>query len=294
MPDAGRVRVLGPGDEAAARAFFEAQPDTTLFFQNNVATAGLVDRGVAYSGTYAAAFDGDAIVAMAAHYWQGNLILQAPCRLEEVTRAAIAASGRPVSGLLGPWSQVEAARAVFGLAAAPTTLDSPDQLFAVSLAGLRVPALLARSDVRCRHPHEGELLRMIAWREDYAVALLGQARGAELAERSRGEILRNQEGGRNFVLEVAGELVAYSGYNAQTPRCVQIGGVWTPPALRGRGYARAAVAGSLLAARTRGVERSILFTGVENRAAQAAYRALGYERVGDYGLVLFAASQPVG
>ncbi len=288
MSDAGRVRVLGPGDDAAVRTFFEGHPDTTLFFQSNVAAAGLVDRGVAYSGMYVAAFEGDAIVAMAAHYWQGNLILEAPCRVGEVTRAAIAASGRPVSGLLGPWSQVQAARAALGLAAVPTTMDSPDGLFAVSLAALRVPSLLRRADVRCRHPREGELEQLIAWREDYAVALLGQARDAVLAERSRGEILRNQEEGRNFVLEVGGEVVAYSGYNAQTPRCVQIGGVWTPVALRGRGYARAAVAGSLLAARTRGVERSILFTGVENAAAQAAYRALGYERVGDYGLVLFA------
>jgi RimJ/RimL family protein N-acetyltransferase len=287
------VRVLGPGDEAALRAFFERHPDTTLFFQNNVAAAGLVDRGVPYSGTYAAAFEGDAIAAVTAHYWQGNLILEAPRRLEEVARAAIAASGRPVAGLLGPWAQVRAARAALGLAAAATTMDSPDELFAVSLAALRAPALLARADVRCRHPQPNELDRLVAWREDYAAALLGQPRGPELADRSRGEILRNQAEGRNFVLEVAGELVAYAGYNAQTSRCVQIGGVWTPVALRGRGYARAAVAGALLAARTRGVERSILFTGVENRAAQAAYRALGYERVGDYGLVLFAAPHPV-
>jgi len=287
------VRVLGPGDEAAARAFFERHPDTTLFFQSNVAATGLVDRGVPYSGTYAAAYEGDAIAALCAHYWNGNLILEAPQRLDAVARAAIAASGRPVSGLLGPWAQVRAARAALGLAGAATTMDSPDELFAVSLAALRAPALLARADVRCRHPRPRELDRVIAWREDYATALLGQERGPALAERSRGEIVRNQAEGRNFVLEVTGELVAYAGYNAQTPRCVQIGGVWTPPALRGRGYARAAVAGALLAARTRGVDRSILFTGVENRAAQAAYRALGYERVGDYGLVLFAEPQAV-
>jgi predicted GNAT family acetyltransferase len=54
------------------------------------------------------------------------------------------------------------------------------------------------------------------------------------------------------------------------------------------------VAGALLAARERGVARSILFTGVENRAAQAAYRALGYERIGDYGLVLFESPQRIG
>jgi predicted GNAT family acetyltransferase len=75
---------------------------------------------------------------------------------------------------------------------------------------------------------------------------------------------------------------------------VQIGGVWTPPAWRGRGYAKAVVAGALLAARERGVARSVLFTGPDNHPAQAAYRALGYGRVGDYALVLFAEPAEVG
>jgi RimJ/RimL family protein N-acetyltransferase len=254
---------------------------------------GLVDTGAPYSGTYVAAFEADAIVALAAHYWQGNLVVEAPVRPAEVARAAIAASGRAVTGLVGPWAQVQEARAALGLERAATAMDSPDELFALSLHELRVPELLTRPDARVRMPHDDELALVIGWREEYAVELLGQTPGAALRERSRGEILRNQEESRNFVLELAGEIVGYSGYNASTPRCVQIGGVWTPVALRGRGYARAVVAGSLLAARTRGVERSILFTGVDNRAAQAAYRALGYERVGDYGLVLFAEEQSV-
>lgn len=252
-----------------------------------------MDTGAPYSGAYVGVFDADAIVAMAAHYWQGNLVVEAPVHVAEIARCAVEASGRPVSGLIGPWAQVQAMRAALGLEGAATAMDSPDELFALSLHALLVPPLLATSEARVRMPHDHELDLVIRWREDYAVELLGQTRGEALRERSRGEILRNQEEGRNFVLELAGEVVAYSGYNASTPRCVQIGGVWTPPSLRGRGYARAVVAGSLLAARTRGVERSILFTGVENRSAQAAYRALGYERVGDYGLVLFAEPQNI-
>jgi predicted GNAT family acetyltransferase len=36
----------------------------------------------------------------------------------------------------------------------------------------------------------------------------------------------------------------------------------------------------------------VLFTETDNHPAQAAYRALGYERVGDYGMLLFAEPQP--
>jgi predicted GNAT family acetyltransferase len=102
-----------------------------------------------------------------------------------------------------------------------------------------------------------------------------------------------QREGRHWVLETGGEVVAYSAFNARLPDCVQVGGVWTPPAWRGRGFARAVVAGSLLEARVGGARRSILFTENDNEPAQAAYRALGYERVGDYGLVLFAQPQVV-
>jgi uncharacterized protein len=73
---------------------------------------------------------------------------------------------------------------------------------------------------------------------------------------------------------------------------VQIGGVWTPPALRGKGYGKSVVAGSLLAARSQGVKRAILFTGDNNQAAQAVYRGIGFLPTGEkYGLVLFEETQ---
>lgn len=64
---------------------------------------------------------------------------------------------------------------------------------------------------------------------------------------------------------------------------MQIGGVYTPPALRGRGHARAVIAASLLDARARGVRRAVLFTAGAN--AEAAYRALGFGATGRFGLV---------
>jgi predicted GNAT family acetyltransferase len=77
-------------------------------------------------------------------------------------------------------------------------------------------------------------------------------------------------------------------FNGRLPDAVQIGGVFTPPALRARGFARAVVAGALLAARADGVTRSILFTGRDNAFARSAYLSLGYGIVGDYGIVFLA------
>jgi predicted GNAT family acetyltransferase len=75
------------------------------------------------------------------------------------------------------------------------------------------------------------------------------------------------------------------------PECVQVGGVWTPPEFRRRGYARCAVAASLLEVRAQRAVRAILFAN--DRWACRAYEALGFYAIGDYGLVLFDAPQRV-
>jgi predicted GNAT family acetyltransferase len=87
------------------------------------------------------------------------------------------------------------------------------------------------------------------------------------------------------VLEADGQPVAYQQFNAMLPDVVQVGGVWTPPAWRGRGYGRAVVAGALLAARDAGARRGVLFTGDANLPARRAYAALGFSRVGEWALI---------
>lgn len=287
------MRLLVPGDEPVLAPFFAAHPDTTLFFQNNTRRGGLVDGGAIYHATYAAAFEGDAIVALAAHCWNGNVLLEAPREVASIVHAAVRASGRAVSGIVGPRAQVVAARSALGLDAAPAYLDSTEDLFALDLAKLRVPEPLAQGTVRHRLPRDAELPMLVAWRRDYRTQHLHERDDDALVVKCREEIERHHRQQHHFVLEFDESAVAYAAYNAETPSCVQIGGVWTPPALRGRGFARAAVAGALLAARERGVPRSVLFTETDNHFAKAAYRALGYERIGDYGLVMFAGPQRI-
>jgi predicted GNAT family acetyltransferase len=265
------VRVLVPGDEPALAPFFAAHPDTTLFFQNNTRRGGLVDGGAIYQATYAAVFEGDAIVALVAHCWNGNVLLEAPRELAAIVATAVRASDRVVSGIVGRRTQVVAARSALGLDGAAAYLDSTEDLFALDLAKLHVPEPLAQGAVAWRLPRAAEVPMLVAWRRDYRTQHLHEPDDAALAAKCREEIERHHAQRHHFVLERDGEVVAYAAYNAETPTCVQIGGVWTPPALRGRG-----------------VPRSVLFTETDNHFAKSAYRALGYERIGDYGLVLFA------
>jgi predicted GNAT family acetyltransferase len=59
------------------------------------------------------------------------------------------------------------------------------------------------------------------------------------------------------------------------PDVVQVGGVYTPPALRGKGHARLALALHLAEARGKGVGRAILYAFSE--PAARAYRAIGFQ-----------------
>lgn len=68
----------------------------------------------------------------------------------------------------------------------------------------------------------------------------------------------------------------------------RIAGVWTPPALRGHGYASGVVA-ALSRARQDAGEACMLYTDLANPTSNAIYRAMGYRRVGDSISIAFSA-----
>jgi predicted GNAT family acetyltransferase len=91
-----------------------------------------------------------------------------------------------------------------------------------------------------------------------------------------------------YVLEDGGRPVCTSAFGPALPDAVQVVNVFTPPAERGRGYARSLTAATLLEARARGVEWGVLYTGLHNAAAQRTYRALGFRPVDHVTMLVFA------
>jgi len=286
-----QVRRLEAGDEAALDRFLSQHPDSSMFVRSNLRRVGFVDRGEPYQGTYVAAFDGAAIVGVVAHFWNGMVVVQAPDSVEVLAPRTLAASGRNIVGLLGPGEQVARARHTLGLSEGEAMEDSTDDLLALDLSALSVPADLAAGRVIVRHPEMTELSLMADWSAAFHCEALGFAESAELRRDCIDCIGRLQNEKAQFVLEAAGAPVAYAAFNAVLPEMVQLGGVWTPPELRGKGYARNVVAGALLAARAADVKRAVLFTENDNQAAQSAYRSLGFVKIGAYGIVIFPESK---
>lgn len=279
------IRLLGTGDEAALETFLTQHADSSMFLRSNARAAGLEYHGQTLEADYVAAFVGYRIVAVAAHCWNGMVLVQAPEQVDAVARAAVERSGRAVTGISGPAGQVAAARTALGLDDRPTPKFGREELFALDLADLVVPAPLTDGRWTSRPPHDDELDLVIDWRVDFMIEALHHTAGAGLRDEAATLMRLVHERRSHWLLLDAGRSVAYSAFNARLPDIVQVGGVWVPVALRGRGYGRAVVAGSLLDARAQGASRAVLFA--EREDAKRAYRGLGFTVVGEYGLLLF-------
>lgn len=258
-----------------------------MFLRSNARRAGLEYRGRNYDAVYAGSFDEGQLAGVAAHGWNGILQLQAPSGNDAATlaKASVAASGRKVTGLTGPVDQVRAARTALGLDDVVATLDGDERLYALDLVNLRVPDSLTSGRIICRPPAPAERDTIVAWRLAYDLEVLGAKDTPEHRSRSASVIDGQVAEGRAWIALSDGVPVSLSAFNAVLPDIVQLGGIYTPPELRGRGYAKAAVAASLLVARDSGVTRAVLFT--PNPNAERTYGAIGFERCGDYALVLF-------
>jgi GNAT superfamily N-acetyltransferase len=285
MSDTIEIRKLGPGDESRLDEFLLPRADGCMFLRAH-SRQGLVDEGKPQQATWTGAFATGRIAGVAAHGTNGWMLLQAGEHAGAVAEAAVQASGRPVKALVGPLSEVLATRTRLGLDDKPAEITSRQELFAVSLAKVRVPELLATGRVTCRRSVPDDKALLSAWRAAYLAEAMSSRPGPELDAKARAEIDALHGRGDLFVLHADGAPVSCATFNARLPDMVQVGGVYTPPPLRNRGYSRCVVAGQLRIARDEGAHRAVLFT--ENPAARASYLAIGFEVIGEFGFVFFS------
>jgi predicted GNAT family acetyltransferase len=78
-----------------------------------------------------------------------------------------------------------------------------------------------------------------------------------------------------------------AGCSGPLPSGIRINAVYTPPELRGRGYASACVAALSQMLLEEGRKFCFLYTDVENETANDVYRAIGYRRMCDVEVIAF-------
>jgi uncharacterized protein len=141
-----------------------------------------------------------------------------------------------------------------------------------------------RAAGRLREPDEAddELLRR--WRAAFSVDVEGIDR--EEAERSAAHPLPKSR--RPVLWDVEGVAVSMAGFSGPTPNGIRIGPVYTPPELRGRGFAGACVAALSQKLLDDGRKFCFLYTDLANPTSNHVYQTIGYEPVTDATVYSFA------
>jgi GNAT superfamily N-acetyltransferase len=83
------------------------------------------------------------------------------------------------------------------------------------------------------------------------------------------------------VWEAGGAPVALAGVTRQVAGMVRVGPVYTPPDLRGHGYASAVTAEVSRAARAAGAGEVLLYTDLANPVSNSIYQRIGYRNIED-------------
>ena len=94
------------------------------------------------------------------------------------------------------------------------------------------------------------------------------------------------------IWEAGGAPVSIAGLTRAVAGMVRVGPVYTPPELRGCGYAGAATAAVSQAARDAGAQEIVLYTDLANPTSNALYQRLGYRPVEDRIVLSYWPVQP--
>ena len=188
--------------------------------------------------------------------------------------------GLAVPEILGPAEQVATLRSELGLEG-PGQLDTTEPGYRLLLSEVEMPDV---TGCELRSLDAVPLETLISWRASYCIESLGVLPGDAPAKAAKDieSYIANDTHRSLFFDRVP---VGMTGFNAVLPEIVQIGGVYTPPEFRGRGFARRSLAMHLAEARDTGVEEAVLFAA--NPAAERAYLAIGFKPADPFSIVVF-------
>ena len=213
---------------------------------------------------------------------EGMVLPQCPdCSDDELDAAIRLIRGRKLFGIACEAVQARRIMRLAGWEDRPATLNSDEPGFSLELDQIQMPDTSGAELVPL-----GTLERAIPekWRQSYLVEAMDfDADRAHI--QAKKDIAAYVQRDSHRALLKDGKPVAMTGFNARLPEVVQIGGVYTPPELRGRSYARLAVALHLAEAQGKGVTRAVLFAASD--AAARAYIGIGFRPAGQYSLILF-------
>ncbi len=137
---------------------------------------------------------------------------------------------------------------------------------------------------RMRLATRADLDLVARWSHEFMVESLPREAGSlEEALESAKTRIEDQD----LYLWEDGQPVSLAGRNRPTPHGICIGPVYTPPALRGKGYATALTAALSQVLLDSGKQFTALFTDLGNPTSNSIYQKIGYRPICDFDLYAF-------
>ncbi|MBV7377358.1 GNAT family N-acetyltransferase [Maritimibacter dapengensis] len=279
------IRAATAGDEERIDAFLTPHTAYAMFLRSNLAKHGLDEREHPHGTRFFLEEEGGDVAGVFG-LSNGGFVLGLGADWSGFAREI---RGKSIVGINGASDQVRAAQAALNVLDADYALDKDEPHYHLDLSRLAETAIGLGE---LRRPTQSDRDTLIAWHAAYDVETLGATEGRDTTEDAAKQVARYYRDGNTRLLWIGGQPVAMTAFNARLPDIVQIGGVYTPPELRGRGHARTAVGLHLIEARGEGVAQAILFAS--GAPACRAYEALGFTRIGSYALAILKAPVVVG
>ena len=152
-------------------------------------------------------------------------------------------------------------------------------VFAQGVFALRAVVDVSRAPGSLREATPDDYDLVLDWFAAFGREALHEGEpGTEQHERQIRMRLESPDGGI-ALWEDEGRVVSLCGYGSPTPSGTRIGPVYTPPGLRGRGYATTLTADVSAAQLARGRRFCFLYTDLANPTSNAIYERIGYVRV---------------
>jgi uncharacterized protein len=217
-----------------------------------------------------------------------NLVLARPRSSQALAKLAEAVAGEELPGVVGTEPEVHAFAELWSeRSGVPSRVNMRQGVYALEHVEL-LSAVPGSARVATAADHGRVLQWWIAFGDE---VLHEGGPGREDAEKNVEHKLSSPTAGI-FLWEDDGEPVSLAGWGGPTPNGIRIGPVYTPPELRGRGYATALTAElsqRLLDGRPfeGGRRFCFLYTDLANPTSNAIYERIGYRRVAEAAEVVF-------
>ena len=229
--------------------------------------------------------DAGEVVAAALRTPPYNLILARPRSTPALAALAEAvAEAEEIPGVVGTEPEIhEFADLWSQQSGVPGRVNMRQGVYALDQIEL-VPTVPGSARVATQHDRDLALRWWIAFGDE---VLHEGGPGRERAEASVDHKLSDPASGI-LLWENGGEPVSLAGWGGPTPNGIRIGPVYTPPELRGHGYATAVTAELSERQLDGGRSFCFLYTDLANPTSNAIYERIGYRRIAEAAEVVFA------